>query len=123
MASHEVVYGTCENKCRHQVYTTEQTDNKYAPKNHASFRTEYGTADADYYGHVRICDSPSASFGEGVAVVPTTFAMQKTYSKLQEAAARIVEINEELILRQRRFDVLEARVTALEQRVAELENA
>lgn len=109
MASHEVVYGTCENKCRHRVYSMEQANNnfltktdasrRYAPTAHTSIDDKYGLATNKLYGHAMVVDdfngSPSAAFRPG-AVALSANAGKRLYELLTELSKRIDALEEQL---------------------------
>lgn len=113
MASHEVVYGTCENKCRHRVYSMEQANNnfltktdasrRYAPTAHTSIDDKYGLATNKLYGHAMVVDdfngSPSAAFRPG-AVALSANAGKRLYELLTELsellASQTGEINAQI---------------------------
>lgn len=114
--SHDKIYGTCESKCRHEVYSKEVADSTFlktttapeyfALKNHASAGTAYGIGSSSQYGHVKITGaldvSPSMSTGTALAA-----------SAGKELLEDIQYIS----------DQLTTRIIALEQRVRALENA
>ena len=68
------VYGIYEDKCREEVYSKAQANDKflsktdsseqYAPKNHASSNDIYGKATDKIYGHVKLTTSTGIPSGD-----------------------------------------------------------
>ena len=77
------VYGIYEDKCREEVYSKAQANDKflsktdgseqYAPKNHASSNDIYGKATDKIYGHVKLTTSTGIPAGnqDGIALAGT----------------------------------------------------
>lgn len=109
MADHDAVYGICENKCKHPVYTIDESvakfldkgdaTNLYARKNHATSEMTYGLATENLYGHVRITDSVTASSWTNATA-------------LSALAGR--GLNDRIRTLEQQMTALERRVTALE---------
>lgn len=106
MADHEVVYGICENKCRHEVYRKDDADetflkkttasNTYAIKNHATSKATYGIGTPSVYGHVQITNElnvpEQASSGRALAAS----AGKTLNDKIKAVNDRAEEINDRI---------------------------
>ena len=66
--NHEKVYGICENKCREEIYRKSEVDENFCKKNHASKSKEFGLADENVYGHVKISSNFTNSVGQAIAL-------------------------------------------------------
>lgn len=66
--NHEKVYGICENKCREEIYRKSEVNENFCEKNHASQSNEFGLANENMYGHVKISSSFTNSAGQAIAL-------------------------------------------------------
>lgn len=116
MASHETVYGTCENKCRHQVFTAEQANNRFLTKtdatrryaivNHAVNNNTYGVGTNTVYGHVMVVDNYSG--------VPAGTYFPASVALGARAGAELYNM---IVGLTTRIESLETRVAALEEQL------